>query len=395
MPVTAVEDDRIGPAAAVDHIVAPLPRNAFGRARGGQAIIAIARHDRGLRAQLGERDGGAIAEGDRVHPDPAPGIGQHDLVRAAVKAQNELIAIGRRLGDAQLVGPVARNRQRIGVCAVGNDIAAIAAGEDIGVVPRPAPHLIIAQPAKDPVGPPGALDHVIASRGLVGDIALEQGRRIPALPVAEFDLGQLARRERAAQDQLIAGAGEGDHQIGGAVRRRTHFDRACGLTFKNDHRTGNARRQDDVIDPVTRRDHQAGVLRQRDKVVAAAGAVLAARGQIAQIDDVLRIGGALIEDDGAHFRDGKRAAIGKFKAFNRPGLVTAEDRETIDIIAERDHQIAIDIGEGQPIRRDLGTEHDAVDTPAVVHAVAPVADAEAVGIIAEPARQCIRPLAAR
>ena len=128
-------------------------------------------------------------------------------------------------------------------------------------------------------------------------------------------------------------------------------------------------------------------------MVTAAGHVGAGH-EFAGVDDVLR--GVVLpgQDQRSHIGDAQRGAVFEHEALDRCGLVAAEHDQPVARGGERNHQIAIDVAEGQQVLGDFRAKTDRVDPAAVLDAIAAVADAEQVGIVAETAGHRVRARAA-
>ena len=390
MPVAAREAVDIIAAATDQHIVASAAGERFVGSRAGQPVVLIGPGRGGQRAQPGKRDRGAIGEPDAVYPAPCGIVTQNDLVLAVGKGQHQFGARRIALPNGHVADRIAGNLELIGARCIVDHVAAIAAREIERIVACPAADLVIASSAGQHIGAATANYDVVASRLLADNRRLDQIGDLPHSAIAKFDRRHRARTERPLDKQLIAGARESNDQVSRICAGQPDNRIADPVGLQSHRRAGNAAGHFNRIDPVKRGQFNPRTLRQHDPVMSGAGGKGIAGRQLAQVNPVLAFVGQSIADNLAHLRQTKRRAIGEYERFDRIGAIASQHRQGFARAADRDHQIAIDVAEGQQILGNLRAKHDPVDPAGIIHAVVAIADAEAVGIVTQPAFKRIR-----
>ena len=390
MPVTARKAVDIVTTAADQNIVARAAGERFVGRGANQAVVLIGPGRRSQRAQPGQSNGGAIGELDTVHPAPGGIVAQNDLVLAIGEGQDQLCPRRITHRNGHVADRVPGNLELIGARCIVDHIAAIAARETERIVACPAADLVIAGATGQHIVAAAANHDVVAIRLLAVDRSLDQIGDLPDRAIAEFNRRHRARTERALDQQLIAGARKSNDQVSRICARQPHSCIADAIGLQRHSGAGHAAGHFDAVNPVKRGQFNPRILRQHDPVMTGTGRERAARRQFAQIDAVLAFVGQAIANNVTDLRQGQRGAICKLERLNRLEAVSCKHRQGIASAGDCDHQITVDIAEGEQILGNLRPENDPIDPAGIGHAIAAIADPEAIGIVAKPALKRVR-----
>ena len=216
----------------------------------------------------------------------------------------------------------------------------------------------------------------------------------PFRAVRKGDFRHQARRQDTAQNKLVPSRRESHDEIVGPAFGAADFCRSCCVVFQFDGGIRHTGGHLDRVDAIPCRKYQRGALRHNDAIIALTSAVRPVEREVAKVDNLLRIGRAVFEDEGPNIRDGQGGTIGEDEVFDRRSLVTANNRNPVLPVTDRDNEIAFDLTEGEHFLCDQIAENDAVNTACVDDGIATVSYAEAIFVVALAACQRIRPAAA-
>ena len=305
------------------------------------------------------------------------------------EGKHEFVARRIDLRDAQFVGPVAGDAERVVAGGVVDDVAAIATRKAVTIVTRSAAQRVVAGASRKRVRAAAADDDVVARARLARDRRLHQCGRIPDDAIGEFDAGQVAAAECALDDELASGR-EGDDEVGRIDRGEPDGNIGRGIGLEHHGGVGDAARHLDAVDAFQRTDGDARILGEDETVMAGAGTQRAVHRQFSEVDAVLAGVRHSVADDAAHLFDRQDGPVGEDEALDRLVAVAGKDGEPVDAVADRDQQVAVNVAELDQLGRNARAEHDLVDAAGVVDAVAAVTDAEFVGVVAEPALERVQ-----
>ncbi len=219
--VAAAIEIGIVAVTAVDQVVALAAHQRVGAVGADDDVVAVggeAGEDRELH--IGDGVLRAVGERDRLDPGgvDAERIDDDDLVGGPGKADRDIVAVGGDAVEADLGRGIAADLEPIGRGRglVVDDVAAVAAGEAVGVVAGTTGQMIVAETADHDVAAG------IAGQRVVGEArrARDQIGRSPHRAVGKADRLDAACAERALDGDARAGRLDDQREVGAILALR-------------------------------------------------------------------------------------------------------------------------------------------------------------------------------
>ncbi len=371
---------------AVDHPVVAEARAVVLVAAGADQEVVPVRADRVDEVEKRiARPARPVREVERIDR----GAADDDRVVAVGEGQQQVVAARGKPLDPDLVRPVTDELEPVEALFVLDDVLPVATGEAVEVVAARPTQLVVTTAALDRVGAIAAAHHVIAAGRLRVDPGLDEFGDAPGHAIAERNLRDCARTERAGDHQLIAGDRRDDEIVARAVGE-PGLDGVARDPGGQDGGAARSGRHLEAVDAVAGVEDGHSALGEDDAIMLAAGLEVAPGDEIAAEEDVLALVRSGVPDDLPDLGNRQRGAVLEDEELDRIGAIAADHGDALAAAGEGSEEIAAERLEDDEVRRDARAEHQAVAAVGVEDAVKGVAVAEPVGVVAGAADERVR-----
>ena len=279
LTIAPVEHIDIRPAPVADDIIPDTRQIGFGPACPGQDVIACRSNRIDLIQKRVECPDRAIAE----HHLLDCAIADHKGIVGKFEGQDQVVAARGHPFDPHIERRVADQFQPVEPACILDHVLPVAALEAVGVIAQTGAQEIRPLTAFQRIGTAAAADQIVAGAGLCHHPSGNQVVGVPADRVGKDDFRHGAGACRPHQNDLVAGCGEGQDQVGAIARGLAHHRLLRGEIGDLDPCEGRSRQHLDAVYPVACAEDHRSVLTQQDAVLAGAGVNHEARVEVSGV----------------------------------------------------------------------------------------------------------------